>query len=169
MRAHWDYGINKWIFTDGWYRDFDGATVADFRTFDASTFDRLSEPPTYFKKEVKQSSEMNYPELRRYIADLQQSGFEVARLRVQLYKKLAFPLITFVMAVLAVPFSLSAGKRGALTGGAAAIGIAIIYWTSSGLFEALGNIHQLPAAMAAWAPDILFGLAGGYLIFKVPT
>ncbi len=38
---------------------------------------RLSEPPAYFKKEVKQSSEMNYEELRRYIHDLQQSGFDV--------------------------------------------------------------------------------------------
>jgi lipopolysaccharide export LptBFGC system permease protein LptF len=37
------------------------------------------------------------------------------------------------------------------------------------LFEALGNVSQLPAALAAWAPDVLFGLVGGYLIFKVPT
>jgi lipopolysaccharide export LptBFGC system permease protein LptF len=27
----------------------------------------------------------------------------------------------------------------------------------------------LPPVLAAWAPDLLFGLAGGYLILKVPT
>jgi lipopolysaccharide export LptBFGC system permease protein LptF len=73
------------------------------------------------------------------------------------------------MAVLAIPFSLQAGRRGALTGVATALGIAIVYWMSAGLFEALGNVNQLPAPLAAWAPDLLFGLAGGYLILKVQT
>jgi hypothetical protein len=57
---------------------------------------------------------MSYDELRRYIHDLEQSGFDVVRLRVQLQKKIAYPLITLVMAVLAIPFALSAGKRSAL-------------------------------------------------------
>jgi lipopolysaccharide export LptBFGC system permease protein LptF len=118
---------------------------------------------------VKQTSEMNYEQLGQYIHDLQQSGFDVVRLRVQLQKKFAFPLITLVMAILAVPFSLTAGRRGALAGVATAIGIAIIYWVSSGLFEAMGNTSQLPPALAAWSPDLLFGLVGGYLILKIPT
>jgi lipopolysaccharide export LptBFGC system permease protein LptF len=100
---------------------------------------------------------------------LQQSGFDVVRLRVQLQKKFAFPLITLVMAVLAIPFSLSAGKRGALAGVATAMGIAVVYWVTSGLFEAMGNTSQLPPALAAWSPDLLFALAGGYLVLKVPT
>jgi lipopolysaccharide export LptBFGC system permease protein LptF len=71
--------------------------------------------------------------------------------------------------VLAIPFSLSAGRKGALTGVAVAIGIAVVYLLTSGLFEAMGNANQLPAALAAWAPDIIFGMAGGYLVLKVPT
>src|SRR5437899_9939312 len=94
----------------------------------------------YLKKEVRLNSESNYEELRRYIRDLQQSGFDVVRLRVQLYEKFAFPLITLVMAVLAVPFSLSTGKRGALAGVAAAVGIAVIYTTVFRLFELLANV-----------------------------
>jgi len=39
----------------------------------------------------------------------------------------------------------------------------------SGLFEALGNLSQLPAPLAAWSPDIIFALVGGYLMLKVPT
>ena len=134
-----------------------------------ATFEELNESPQYFKKEIKQSSEMNFRELRRYIEDLQQSGFDVIRLRVQLHKKIAFPLITLVMTLLAVPFALSAGKRGALTGVATAIGIAVVYWIISGLFEAMGNVNQLPAMLAAWSPDIIFALLGGYFLLKVPT
>jgi len=146
-----------------------GSAIQDFHTFDVATFAAISEPPYYFKKEVRQSSEMNYEELRHYIRDLQQSGFDVVRLRVQLYEKFAFPLITLVMAVLAVPFSLSTGKRGAVAGVAAAVGIAVIYTTVFRLFESMGNVSQLPPILAAWAPDLIFGMAGGYLILKVPT
>ncbi len=112
---------------------------------------------------------MNYAELRRYIHDLEQSGFDVVRLRVQLQKKIAYPLITLVMAVLAIPFALSAGKRGALAGVATAIGIGVFYWTISGLFEAMGNLSQLPPTVAAWSPNLVFAFVGGYLILRMPT
>jgi LPS export ABC transporter permease LptF/LPS export ABC transporter permease LptG len=168
-RARWDEGLNRWICTAGWERSFQGPAIRDYRTFDVSTFNTVSEPPDYFKKEVRQSLEMNYEQLRRYIHDLQQSGFEVVKLRVQLHKKIAFPVITFVMAVLAIPFALTAGKRGAMAGVATAIGIAVVYTVVSGLFEAMGNISQLPPVLAAWSPDVIFALAGGYLILKVPT
>jgi LPS export ABC transporter permease LptG len=168
-RAHWSDTLQKWVFEQGWTRSFRGSAIQSYQPFDVETFAELGEPPSYFKKEVKQSSEMNYEELNNYIHDLQQSGFDVVKLRVQLQKKFAFPIITFVMAVLAVPFALSAGRRGALAGVATAVGIAVVYFVVSGLFEAMGNTNQLPAALAAWSPDVLFALAGGYMILKVPT
>jgi LPS export ABC transporter permease LptG len=168
-RAHWADNLNRWIFEQGWQRSLNGAAIAGYRTFEVSTFPELSESPSYFKKEVKQYSEMNYEELRRYIRDLQQSGFDVVRLRVQLNKKLSFPLITLIMAVLAVPFSLTAAKKGAITGVAAAVGIAVVYTVVSRLFEAMGDLSQLPPALAAWSPDLIFALVGAYLILKIPT
>jgi len=168
-RAHWEPDLNRWIFEQGWERTLRGAAIEDFQEFEVMTFPQFNEPPSYFKKEVIQSSEMNYRELQRYIKDLQQSGFDVVRLRVQLHKKLAFPLITLVMALLAVPFSLNAERRSTIAGAAWAVGIAVVYLVVSGLFEGLGNISQLPAPLAAWSPDIIFALVGGYLMLKVPT
>jgi LPS export ABC transporter permease LptG/LPS export ABC transporter permease LptF len=167
--AHWDEGLNKWIFAQGWIRTLSGTSIQDYRTFDVATFNELHEDPSYFKKEVKQSSEMNYEELRRYIGDLEQSGFTTVRLKVQLQKKLAFPLITLVMAVLAVPFAASGRKGGALGSVVIAVAIAVVYWVTAGLFEAMGNANQLPAMLAAWAPDFIFALAGGYFLLRVPT
>ncbi len=168
-RAHWSDVTQRWIFEQGWQRDLRGEAIENYQPFDVTAFSSFNEPPPYFKKEVKQSSEMSYEELRDYIRDLQQSGFDVVRLRVQMQRKFAFPLVTAVMAVLAVPFSLSAGKRGAVTGVAVAVGIAVVYETMSRLFEAMGNLSQLPPALAAWSPDLIFALVGGYLILKVPT
>ncbi|HKE32141.1 MAG TPA: LptF/LptG family permease [Candidatus Angelobacter sp.] len=169
IQAHWERNLQEWVFEKGWQRSFRGAAIENFEPFKLHEFAELNEPPTYFKKEVHQSQEMNYEELSSYIHDLQQSGFDVVRLRVQLQKKLAFPLITLVMAVLAVPFALSAGRRGALTGVAVALLIGIVYWTTAGLFEAMGNVNQLPPALAAWSPDVIFCLAGGYMVLKTPS
>jgi LPS export ABC transporter permease LptG/LPS export ABC transporter permease LptF len=168
-RAHWSSSMGRWIYEEGWERSLNGPAIDSYRKFDVATYPELSEPPTYFKKEIKQSSEMNYEELRRYIYDLEQSGFDVVRLRVQLQKKIAYPLITLIMAVLAIPFALSAGKRSAVTGVATAIGIGVVYWMLSAVFESMGNLSQLPPAVAAWSPDLIFGFIGGYLILRVPT
>jgi LPS export ABC transporter permease LptF/LPS export ABC transporter permease LptG len=168
-RAHWEEKLNRWVYEQGWDRAFNVSAIANYRPFDVSTFPELPETPTYFKKEVKQYTEMNYDELRNYIRDLQQSGFDVVRLRVQLNQKLSYPLITLIMAVLAVPFAVSTAKKGAVTGIAVAVGIAVFYTVVSRLFEAMGNLSQLPPALAAWSPDLIFVLVGGYLILKVPT
>ncbi len=67
-------------------------------------------------------------ELRAYIASLEARGFDVAKYRVQLHRKLAFPMVGLVMTLLAVPFSFIVARRGALYGIGIAIVIAIVYW-----------------------------------------
>jgi len=168
-RAHWAENLNRWIYEQGWDRTLNVSAIINYRPFEVAIFPNLPETPAYFKKEVKQYDEMDYEELRRYIRDLQQSGFDVARLRVQLQQKLSYPLITLIMAVLAIPFSLAAEKKGAVAGIAVAVAVAAIYLVASPLFEAMGNARLLPPALAAWSPDLIFVLVGGYLILKVPT
>jgi LPS export ABC transporter permease LptG len=168
-RAHWADNLNRWVYEQGWDRALNASAIANYRPFEVATFPDLPETPAYFKKEVKQYNEMNYDELRSYIRDLQQGGFDVVRLRVQLHKKLSYPLITLIMAVLAIPFSLSTGKKGAITGVAVAVGIAAFYIVVTRFFEAMGDQTLLPSALAAWSPDLIFFLVGGYLILKVPT
>jgi lipopolysaccharide export LptBFGC system permease protein LptF len=52
---------------------------------------------------------------------------------------------------------------------AVAVGIAVAYTIVSSLFEAMGNLSQLPPLLAAWSPDLIFALVGGYMVLKVPT
>jgi LPS export ABC transporter permease LptG/LPS export ABC transporter permease LptF len=168
-RVHWDSDADAWRFQNGWERDFDGANQKNFREFINTGFSEIHEDPGYFSKEIVPSQEMNFGQLDRYIRDLRQSGFDTMRLRVALWHKLAYPLIAVVMAMLAIPFALSMGRRGSLTGIAVAIAVALAYWVVDGLFGAMGNVNYLPAPLAAWSSDILFGLAGGYLLLRTPT
>lgn len=167
--VHWEPQLHQWVFEHGWERTFKGDEISSYRRFDVSTFPEIREQPQYFKKEALLSSEMSFEELTAYIHDLSQSGFDTIRLRVQLNRKLAYPVITLVMAILAVPFALTMGKRGSLLGVAAGIGVAIAYFIVSGTSEAMGNVNLLPAFLAAWAPDVIFGLAGGYLLLRSST
>ena len=167
--AHWNERIGQWVFENGWQRTFEGDTIASYQPFTVTAFSEIHELPSYFVKEDRPAQEMNYNELSRYISDLNQSGFDTKRLSVQLNRKLSYPLITLVMAVLAIPFALSMGKRGSLAGIATAIGLAIAYWVVDALFQAMGNVNTLPAVLAAWTPDLLFGIAGTYLLLRTST
>src|SRR6202022_2132490 len=58
-RAHWAEHLNRWIYEQGWDRSLNGSAIANYHPFDVATFPELGETPSYFKKEVKQYSEMN--------------------------------------------------------------------------------------------------------------
>jgi LPS export ABC transporter permease LptG/LPS export ABC transporter permease LptF len=168
-RAVWNADAGGWAFESGWVRDLQGANVTDYRTYLKTSFPEIRATPDYFKKEDVQSQEMNFGQLDRYIRDLQQSGFDTKRLSVALWHKVSYPLITVVMAMLAIPFALSMGRRGSITGVAVAIAVALAYMVVDNLFGAMGYVNYLPAAVAAWSADVLFGLVGGYLLLKTPT
>jgi LPS export ABC transporter permease LptF/LPS export ABC transporter permease LptG len=168
-RAHWDRQQNTWILESGWVREFDHGQVSRYQPFLANAMKELDEPPSYFNREVRQSYQMTWWELQRYIGNLRQAGFDVARLSVQLQKKLSFPLIAPIIILLAIPFSILVGTRGAVGGLALGVGIAIVYWAASALTEAMGAVGQLPPLLAGWAPDTIFGFLGLYFFLKMPT
>jgi LPS export ABC transporter permease LptG len=168
-RAHWEGRMKKWVLEEGWIRDFEGSRVARYTPFFATSLDELTEPPGYFQREVKQHHQLNWRELRRYINELQQAGFDVTRLSVQWHKKFAYPLLTPIVILLAAPFAIRVGARGAISGVALAIGIAVAYWALDRLFEAMGGVGQLPPLLSAWAPDTIFAFLGLYFFLKMPT
>jgi LPS export ABC transporter permease LptF/LPS export ABC transporter permease LptG len=168
-RASWLDSQNTWALEGGWTRDFSNGQVSHFNTFQVTSFPELTEPPSYFHREVIQAFQMSWRELRRYIAGLQTAGFDVASLTVQLHKKLAYPLIAPISMMLAIPFALFVGSRGAVGGVAIGVGIGISYWAISALTEAMGGIGQLPPFLAAWSPDLIFFFLALYFFFKMPT
>lgn len=168
-RAQWDAAQKSWELESGWVRDFSGAAVESYVPFKTYRLAELTEPPSYFNREVRQSYQMNWHELQQYIRQLEQAGFDVARLKVQWHKKLAFPVIAPVIMLLAIPFAFLVGTRGAVGGVALGVAIAIVYWAISALFEAMGAVGQLPPLLAAWTPDAIFGFLGIYFFLKMPT
>jgi LPS export ABC transporter permease LptF/LPS export ABC transporter permease LptG len=168
-RARWLDTQNTWLLESGWVRDFADGAVARYAPFSVNTLPELSEPPSYFNREVIQAFQMNWGELRRYIEGLRHAGFDVSSLTVQWHKKIAYPLIAPISMMLAIPFALLVGSRGAIGGIALGVGIGIAYWAIAALTEAMGGIGQLPPLLAAWSPDLIFCFLALYFFFKMPT
>jgi LPS export ABC transporter permease LptG/LPS export ABC transporter permease LptF len=169
-RAQWNDHLHAWVFENGVSQQTT-ASGADYKQFynATATFPELTETPSWFVKEEKEYKEMNFQELAGYIKELKASGLDTTPLRVQYYKKFAVPLFAVIMAILSIPFAFVGGNRGAMRGVFVAFFIAIAYWTIGTLFEQVGDLNQLPAAMAAWAPDLIFTLGGAYFMVRMKT
>ena len=168
-RATWEPIENTWVLAGGWIRDFDDGQITHYTPFKVTSVAELTEPPTYFRREVRQYYQMNWRQLGEYIASLKQAGFDTSRLSVQWQKKFAFPLIAAIIVFLGAPFAFLVGTRGAIGGLALAVGIGIVYWATAALFEAMGSVGQLPPLLAGWAPDAIFGFLAVYFFLRMPT
>ena len=157
-----------WQGAAGWAREFTraGETRA-YVTFPAR--DLALEPPDYFASETPEADRMTYMQLRGYIQDLRASGVNITPHTVQLHRKLAFPLVTLIMTLIAVPFATTTGRRGALYGIAVGIVLAVAYWIMTNAFGALGSAGALPPVLAAWAPNLIFGAGAIYMLLTVRT
>lgn len=161
--------ISEWQAKRGWTRNFDeiNGDAITFTPFE--TLDLILEPASYFSDQRPVPDFMNYSQLRIYIESLKQSGFDVTGQMVALHRKLSFPMTTLIMTLIAVPFAVTVGRRGALYGVGAGITLAIIYWGAMSISAALGTGGALTPLLAAWTPNILFGAAAVYLFFSVRT
>ncbi|HUA83655.1 MAG TPA: LptF/LptG family permease [Bryobacteraceae bacterium] len=174
-RARWEPSLSAWVFQNGWSRDMDPSCIACAPTHYVSfaggthTFHELEEDPHWFLQEEKQARQMNFQELETYIAQLRQSGFNTIPLQVEWNEKFSVPLFALIMAIVAVPFAFLAGNRGAMAGVGLSLGVAITYWSVSQLFQQIGNLNELPPAIAAWSPDVIFALAGLYFLARMRT
>jgi LPS export ABC transporter permease LptF/LPS export ABC transporter permease LptG len=168
--------VLMWTARQGWTREFSTTKATRRRAerpvvkYAAFTDRQLSlEPPAYFKTAEPESDRMTYSELKRYIVQLQASGYHAVPYMVQLQRKVAFPFVTLVMTLLAVPFAVTTGRSGAIYGVGAGIVMALTYWTMLSIFGALGAGGWMSPTLAAWAPNILFGAGAVYLLLTVRT
>jgi LPS export ABC transporter permease LptF/LPS export ABC transporter permease LptG len=157
-----------WTIEQGWTRDLDAG--GDTRAFTPFARSQIHlEPAAYFGTQQPDERFMSYSQLRDYTARLRATGFDVSAQLVALERKISFPFVTIVMTLLAVPFAVTTGRRGAMYGIGVGIVLAIMYWVAISVFAALGTGGVVAPALAAWAPNLLFGAGAGYLLLTVRT
>jgi LPS export ABC transporter permease LptF/LPS export ABC transporter permease LptG len=162
-------GDGRWRFENGWFRTFDGRQVTSYERFPGEVLTRFPEDPAYFESDIRPPDQMGYTELRHYVEDVEASGQAVPELRVELQNKIAYPLISLVMALVALPFAFRLGRQGALYGVGLSIVLGMIFLAIFAFFTTLGEAGVLPPAAAVWSPNVVFTLASVYLFLGVRT
>jgi lipopolysaccharide export system permease protein len=88
-------------------------------------------------------------------------------LYTKLEGRLAAPWTCLVVVLIAIPFGAAGGRRNVYVGVASSIVICFIYFVLQQLGLALGTSGRLPAWLAAWFPNLSFGLAGIWMTARV--
>jgi lipopolysaccharide export LptBFGC system permease protein LptF len=163
-----------WSGHQGWTRELgpprrNSVEKASIKYTTFAAQDLPLEPPNYFTNDEPIAELMTYGELKDYITRLRASGANIVPQLVALQRKVAFPFVTIIMTLLAVPFAVTTGRRGAMYGIGVGLVLAIIYWVMLSVSGALGAGGVLSPMLAAWAPNILFGAAAAYMLLTVRT
>ncbi|MFQ5666732.1 MAG: LPS export ABC transporter permease LptG [Candidatus Binatia bacterium] len=121
----------------------------------------LHETPNDFLEVRREPDELSYLALRRRIRELASKGIDASSYLVDLHLKLAVPFATLVLAWMAVPLAGRVQRHpsvAAIVGTGMVVGFA--FWVVLALANSLGLSSVLPAAVSAWASNVIFALLG---------
>lgn len=127
----------------------------------------LVDGPEDLEMIVKSSGEMNIVELWDYVKRLKASGYKATEYEVDLQTKLAFPLSSLLMVMIAAPLSLVKVRSGGGRGFVVAILIAFLYWALLSIGTSLGHTGVLPPFAAAWLANLCFAAASLSVLFRM--
>jgi lipopolysaccharide export system permease protein len=88
-------------------------------------------------------------------------------LETKLAGRLAAPWTCLVVVLIAIPFGAAGGRRNVYVGVASSIAICFIYFVLQQLGLALGTSGRLSPWLAAWFPNLSFGLVGSWLTSRI--
>ncbi|HZT23285.1 MAG TPA: LptF/LptG family permease [Verrucomicrobiae bacterium] len=88
-------------------------------------------------------------------------------LLTELHTRLAAPWTCLVVVLMAIPFGAASGRRNLFAGVAGSLFICFAFFVVQKVAYALGAGGHLPGWLAAWLPNLIFGLAGLWLTARV--
>ncbi len=158
---------DAWLFKNCYIRKFKNGVPLTTEYYDSTKVADLDAKPIDFIKSSKKTMSMNFFELRDYIKRLKKVGVSPKKQLVDLYMKISFPFVNFIIMFFSIPM-LSTTFRSKGRGLIFALGIFItfIFLSTVRFFQTLGYYGVLSPIAAAWIPDILFLLIGLYLLFR---
>jgi len=129
-------------------------------------FDRLEFPlgDTSLLYQPQSAFETNSRELRMQINNLRTGGQDVTQLEMSLQQKYAMPVACLISVIVALPMGIRFGKRGRGIGAILCVVIMVAYWMIMAATNALGKSGAMHPVLAAWAPNIVMGSAGLFLL-----
>lgn len=138
----------------------------------------FDETPRQIQSEIKVSSYQNLRKVRGSdipLADIaaylklhpRLSPADSSWLFTKYHGRLATPWTCLVVVLMAIPFGAASGRRNIFIGVAGSLVICFAYFVIQQVSMAFGSGGHLPAWLAAWLPNLIFGGAGLVLMARV--
>ena len=110
--------------------------------------------------------EMSIDDIKGRIEKRRASGADTTEQEVELHKRYAIPFSCLVFGLLGVPLGIQPHRSGRSYGFVLSILILLAYYVSLTASEIIAIKKTIPPFLAGWAPNILFGVFGIYLLIK---
>lgn len=164
--ARWNRSTNSWQLKNGKINNL----AIDLASSKTQKFSQiyLKLSPTLFQIVVRERSphEMSLAQAQQYLALIHDTGkeTEIKTLKVRIQQKLAFPFICTVFALIGSALGVNTTKVDRARGFGFCVAIVFFYYFLAFFTGALGIVGILSPIVAAWLPNILGLLLGGWLL-----
>ena len=160
------YDGKNWTLSDGVIHRYEDATgKLDYEANFSEMQILVNENITNFTDQ-KTTYEMNSKELSNLVSMLKKGGVDAKVLLTDLYMKVSVPAACLVFALLGIPFSLPAMRSGRAFGVVFCVALIFTFYVFASVFRAFGHGGLINPFVAAWLPNVIFGLLGAILIIK---
>jgi len=125
--------------------------------------------PQEFSELIERPQAMSTERLWSFAASTQLGVRPTYFYETWLQKRIALPVSSILMILLAAPVALSFGRRdrGVASGMAIGFGLGFLYFITEGLVLSLGESGAVPPFFAAWLPALLFASIGGLWLIRL--
>ena len=107
---------------------------------------------------------MSIRELRQFIESQSANGLSVTGYMADLHNKIAFPLVIFLVTLVALPFAMQPARSGSMAFSVlAGVAIAFCYYAIQSLSIAMGRAEIWPPLLAAWMANLVIGIVALFL------
>lgn len=167
--AQYSDSTARWTLTRGQVRILPTDDEEQTFAFDSLRMRQLVERPAELLIEPKEPREMRYQELGQYIDDLERSGGDGRKLRVRRALKIAIPFTCIIITIFGAPLALTAPRSSGAVGVGLSLMTTVVFLMFIQLSEGIGAGGLMPPLLAAWLPNIVFGVAGIVLLARAHT
>jgi lipopolysaccharide export system permease protein len=160
---------NRWMVTHGTMHVIPDSLHNVTFVFDSALDKTFTEEPRQLTLAQKAPTDMGFAELGRFIDSMDRSGADVNALKVERMLKIVIPVTCVIIFMFGAPLATSSQRGGTAYGIGLSLATTLIFLVMIQLTRGIGGHGQIPAAIAAWLPSLLFGVTGAVLLARVRT
>ena len=166
-KMKWDKDSKVWILSDFKIRYFDNEGNETVVTHTRDSLLTLNLKPEDIVSANLKPDEMRFGELSSFIQRLRQSGNDPRKWEVNLHFKISFAFTNFIVILFGIPLSAIKQHKGVSFGAGMSLFVIFTYYGFIKFGQVLGYKGFLSPFFSVWFGNIVFFIAGLYLLYKI--